>query len=268
MERSELRWNMICLLKANKKKYLWAQISGSLEGTYDRVLWRLPVGGTVGVCGVSPHLAHVRSALHFRELHSPKLSVRAHVGFPASMLCQSSFLRDVRHFTPSAWVWSHYGLIVWLLIYSDAKGDVRSKDWLREVSPWMLIGALVSQGQLSGRSVIGGSGELARLVSPLPPILSVFFIINSLSVSLSHGQFDMKEMETEEGKIVSESKRGGHREGLWIHLEGNVPTVSKETMKWQLWYVTVPPHGLNKWTHYAECVWTMTNKAKLRNKKN
>lgn len=77
----------------------------------------------------------------------------------------------------------------------------------------MLIGAPVSRGQLSGCGVIGESGELARLVSPLPPILSVFFIINSHSVSSSHGRSDMKEMETEERKIVSESKRRGTQRG-------------------------------------------------------
>ena len=78
----------------------------------------------------------------------------------------------------------------------------------------MLIGAPVSQGQLSGHSVIGESGELARLVSPLPSILSVFFLINSHSVSSSHGRSDMKEMETDERKMFHRVSEGGHGEGL------------------------------------------------------
>lgn len=89
---------------------LWKLESGPLRLDYCYLgddLWqrpmRCPVGDTVGVCVASPRLAQVHTALHFCELHNPKLSIRAHVGFPASMLCQSSVLTDARYFTPSAW---------------------------------------------------------------------------------------------------------------------------------------------------------------------
>lgn len=182
------------------------------------------------VYGASSHLAQVHIALQFCERLNPKVTVRAHVGFPATMLCQSSVVRDAWCFTPCAWVWSHYGLIGWLFIYSDAGVNVRSQDWLREVSQslslCMIIGASVRQGQLSGCSVIGKSEVLARLVtfSPSFPV-SVFLIINLHFTR------------------TSECQREREEDTMWAGRKCAY-TVSKVIMKWQLWHVSVLHGGL------------------------
>lgn len=103
----------------------------------------------------------------------------------------------------------------------------------------MLIGAPVSLGQLSGSSVIGKSGRLARLVI-LSLVSSVCLFHNQLALHHYLTRTISHESNGDRGEKECVRERGRCEEGLSIRHEGFMPTVSKVIMKWQLWYGTVP----------------------------